>query len=410
MSQELRQAVGELIPVSALPCRGKTVLVRVDYNVPMADGVILDDTRITATLPTLNLLLEGGAKVVIATHLGRPKGKVVDELSVAPVAGRLSDLLGRRIPVAGDVAGSSARRLVEQMQPGDLLMLENVRFEAGEESNDPAFAAALASLADCYVNDAFATAHRAHASTAGVARLLPSAAGLLMMREIEVLQKVLTEPARPFLAIVGGAKVGSKVGLLRSLLGKVDLLWVVGAMAMPFFVALGKSSGSYPVEEAELQMAKELLEAAREAGATLRLPVDCRVAASMDAPETMRAVAWDAIPTDMMSVDIGPETLARLLSDCATARTVVWNGPPGVYEVEQFSHGTTALATGLSQMEGAAVVVGGGDAVAAVERAGVASRMHHVSTGGGATLEFMEKLTLPGIEALRGAPAEPLVR
>ncbi|HEX6539844.1 MAG TPA: phosphoglycerate kinase [Candidatus Dormibacteraeota bacterium] len=386
--------------VDDIDVSGRRVLLRVDFNVPMRDGRIVDDRRIRAAVPTINSLREHGARVVVVTHLGRPKGKPDAALSTAPLAAHLGELLGVPVPVAADVAGDSAQAMVEALRGGDVGMLENVRFEPGEEANDPAVAEALASLADVYVNDAFGTAHRAHASTEGVAHLLPAVAGRLMARELDVLGGVLQHPAPPLLAIIGGAKVSTKVAVLSNLMDRVDTLWVGGAMASTFFRAQGLKTGRSLVEEEHIDTARSLLSSAAAKEGTLQLPVDVVVAPSVDPDAPTTVVAADAIPDDLMVVDVGPATCERIAADSARAGTVVWNGPLGIYEIEAFAQGTRAVA-GAVAASPAFTVIGGGDLAAAVEDAGVADKIDHISTGGGATIEFLEGRVLPGVAALR---------
>ncbi|TMC49063.1 MAG: phosphoglycerate kinase [Chloroflexi bacterium] len=383
-----------------LQVEGRRVLVRVDFNIPMEDSRIVNDRRIRASLPTIETLRRRGAKILLVTHLGRPRGTVVDNLRVAPVARRLGELIGEKVPVAADVVGPSAQKLVSSLRDGEVGMLENVRFEPGEEANDPAFAARMAALADAYVNDAFGTAHRAHASTEGVAHHLPSAAGLLMGRELEVLGGVLESPRRPLVAIIGGAKISSKIGVIRNLVSLVDELWIGGAMACTFYRALGEETGTSLVEEDQVPVAAGLLEQVRDSRCDLRLPVDLVVASAPAAGATTAVVAWKEIPADRTVVDVGPDTVALISKSCAAAGTVVWNGPLGIYEIEQFAQGTRAVARALAASD-AVSVIGGGDLAAAVEAVGVGDRITHVSTGGGATLEFLEGRDLPGVAALR---------
>jgi phosphoglycerate kinase len=380
---------------------GKRVLLRVDFNVPMADGRIVDDRRIREELPTIEALRARGARVLLATHLGRPKGKAEDSLRVAPLAERLGELLGAPVRTATDVVGPSAQELSGALGDGEVGMLENVRFEPGEEKNDPDFARRLASLADVYVNDAFGTAHRAHASTEGVGHILPAVAGYLMTRELEMLGGVLEAPRRPLVAIIGGAKISTKIGVLRHLLPRVDTLWVGGAMACTFYQALGEETGTSLVEPDQVETARALLEEARgPGGGDLRLPVDLVVARdAKDASET-DVVAWKTIPPDRMVVDVGPDTVMQMAESCRNAGTVVWNGPLGIYEVEQFAEGTRRVAQALADSS-AQTVVGGGDLAAALKQLGIADRITHVSTGGGATLEFLEGQVLPGVAILR---------
>ncbi len=377
---------------------GRRVLLRVDFNVPLRDGRVGDDRRIREALPTIEALLERSARIVIVTHAGRPRGHVDPALTVQPLADRLGELLGIDVAVAGDVVGPSAQAMVDSLGEGDVGMVENVRFEAGEEQNDPAFAKRLASFADVFVNDAFGTAHRAHASTEGVAHCLPAVAGYLMARELDVLGGVLGDARRPLVAILGGAKISSKLGVLTNLLDRVDGLHVGGAMACTMFRARGASTGRSLVEDDQVEVARGVLGSPR-AGAVLRLPVDVVVAAEPVEGAPTQIVAWDAIPPDRMVVDVGPATVAAIEADLATAGTVVWNGPLGIYEVEAFARGTRAVARALGDSP-AFTVVGGGDLGAAVEDAGVADRIDFVSTGGGATLEFLEGRTLPGVAAL----------
>lgn len=386
--------------VADLEVAGRRVLVRVDFNVPLEDGRVVDDLRIRAAIPTIESVRSRGGRVVLVTHLGRPGGRVVDDLRVAPLAARLGELLGTSVRVAPDVAGEGARRVVAGLADGDVAMLENVRFEPGEERDDPELAGRLAGLADLYVDDAFGASHRAHASTHGVAARLPNGAGLLMLRELEMLGRVLREPRRPLVAIVGGSKISSKIGVLQTLLSRVDTLWLGGAMACTFYRALGEETGRSLVEADQVATAAALLEAAREPGAAdLRLPVDVVVAAAPRAGEPTRVVSWKEVAADATVVDVGPDTVAAIAADCAAAATVVWNGPLGIYEIEAFARGTRGVAHAIAS--GSAVsIVGGGDAAAAVEAAGVADRITHMSTGGGATLELLEGRVLPGVAVL----------
>jgi len=379
-----------------LDVEGKRVLLRVDFNVPMEGSRIVDDSRIQQSLPTFLELLRRGAAVVVATHIDRPGGKVDPALSVRPTADRLAELLGIAVEVAPDVRGAQTQAMAHRLTPGEVLMLENVRFEPGEESNDPAFAAQLAALADCYVNDAFGTAHRAHASTEGVAHLLPSAAGLLMQRELEFLGRVLTDPAPPLVAIVGGAKISTKIGVMESLLPRVSRLLVGGAMACTMLKARGDSVGASKVEEDQLETARGLLTAG---GDKLLLPVDAVVADGFAADAATKVVDADSIPDSWMMLDVGPRTVDAFAAVIASAGTVVWNGPLGVYEMEPFRRGTEAVAEALAGSK-AVSIVGGGDLAAALANLGLDQAITHISTGGGATLEFLEGKQLPGIKAL----------
>jgi len=384
---------------------GKRVLVRVDYNVPLGeDGTVADDTRLVATLPTIRYLLEKGASLVLMSHLGRPKGKPDSKYSLRPVAKRLERLLRQPVPLAPDCVGPLTEAMAQALKPGQLLLLENLRFHAEEEANDPAFADALARLGDLYVNDAFGTAHRAHASTVGVPeRLKPAAAGFLMQRELEYLGGALTDPARPFAAIVGGAKISSKMPVLEHLLGVCDRVLVGGAMMFTFLRAQGFGTGQSLVEDEFVEAARSFLTKAREREVDVVLPVDARWSLSLDGdlPVTVHEVS--ALPEKGYGVDIGPETeslFAGVLADC---RTVVWNGPMGIFEKPAFAHGTLAVArtlAALTRERDAITVVGGGDSAAALEKSGLADRVSHVSTGGGASLEFLEGRVLPGVAAL----------
>jgi phosphoglycerate kinase len=379
---------------------GKRILLRVDFNVPVREGRIVDDRRIREVLPTIEALRSRGARVIVVTHLGRPQGTVDDALRVTLLANRLAELLGSEVKIARDVVGDDARRIVASLQDGEVAMLENVRFEPGEEANDPEFAKRLASLADIHVNDAFGTAHRAHASTEGVARFIPSVAGLLMARELEVLGGVLRDPKRPLVAIVGGAKISTKIGVLTHLLERVDTMWIGGAMACTFYRALGDSTGTSLVEEDQIETARTLLSDAKGSRADVMLPVDVVVARSPKEGVETRTVGWQEIPPDEMVVDVGPRTVDHIALDCQKAGTVVWNGPLGIYEIPAFAAGTRGVAEALGRSE-AVSIVGGGDLAAALDEAGVADRISHISTGGGATIEFLEGRTLPGVAALR---------
>jgi phosphoglycerate kinase len=386
--------------VADLEVDGKRVFVRVDFNVPLENGSVGDDTRIRETLPTLRLLIERGASLIVASHLGRPKGKSKPELSLAPVAERLSSLLGRPVKFVGEISGPSVDEAVGKLVKGDLLLLENLRFDPGEEANDPVFAKKLASTAELYVNDAFGAAHRAHASTEGMVKHFRlAAAGLLMEKELHYLGMALSSPPRPFVGLLGGAKVSDKIDVVRSLLSKVDRLLIGGGMAYTFLRAKGLATGKSLVEEDKVELARELLS---EAGVKLGLPRDHVVASRFDASAETRTLPIGEIPDGWMGLDIGPATVAAYGEDIRKAKLVVWNGPMGVFEMEPFAQGTMKLAAIVAGSD-ATSIVGGGDSVAAVHRAGVASRITHISTGGGASLEFLAGEKLPGVEVLTDA-------
>jgi phosphoglycerate kinase len=383
---------------------GKRVLVRVDFNVPIdkKTGEILDDTRIRAALPTITYLRGHGAKVVLMSHLGRPDGKPVPELRLSHVAARLGELLGTDVVAATDVVGPSARDAVDAMAPGDVVLLENVRFEPGEEADDPGLAKELAAFGDVYVNDAFGTAHRAHASTAGVAGYLPAVAGFLMEKEIDYLGRVVSDPERPVAAIIGGAKISSKIGVLRHLLSKVDLLLIGGGMASTFLKAQGVEVGASLVEDERLDDARAIAREAAERPVDLALPVDAVVAERFEADAPSRIVAIDAVPAGSMILDVGPRTVQAYEAKLRPMKTVVWNGPLGVAEWDAFAQGSTELARALAKSD-ATVIIGGGETVALVTGLGLAPAYAHVSTGGGASLEFLEGRELPGVAALQDA-------
>jgi len=391
---------------------GKRVFVRVDFNVPLEDGKVTDDSRIRAAIPTLRHLLGHGAKVILASHLGRPDGKVQDGLRLRPVAERLSALIGKNVPVTGDALGVGTVDAVKRLRPGELLLLENLRFHAAEEKNDPKFAEQLASYADIYVNDAFGTAHRAHASTVGITKFLPAYAGFLMEAEIAQLSNLLESPARPFAAIVGGAKISGKIKVLDNLVSKVDLLVLGGGMANTFLLAQGKAVGKSLAEHDMLDEAKRVLATAEAKGVRVLLPVDVIVAKEVTRGTEYKTLSAEKIPASWHIVDVGLATLELMESALADARTVFWNGPLGVFEIPSFAHGTKELARFLAERcdDGATVVVGGGDSVAAIQQQGLAARFTHISTGGGASLEFLEGRELPGVAVLldrapAGSPA-----
>ncbi|MYL57040.1 phosphoglycerate kinase [Virgibacillus halodenitrificans] len=379
--------------------KGKKVFCRVDFNVPMKNGEVTDDTRIKAALPTINYLSEQGAIVILASHLGRPKGEVVEELRLDSVAKRLSDLIGKEIVKTDAVYGKEVNEAISQVSDGDIVLIENVRFEPGEEKNDPSLSQAFADMADVYVNDAFGAAHRAHASTTGVAEKLPSAAGYLMQKEIEVLGKALENPARPFTAIIGGAKVKDKINVINNLLDKVDNLIIGGGLAYTFIKAKGFEIGKSLLEEDKIDLAKDFIAKASDKGVNLVLPEDAIVADDFSESANTQTVDIDKIPSDWEALDIGPKTRELYRKIIAESKLVIWNGPMGVFEMEAFAGGTREVAEALAKTEGY-TVIGGGDSAAAVEQFGFAKAMDHVSTGGGASLEFMEGRALPGVEAL----------
>jgi len=387
--------------VNQIELKGKRVFIRVDFNVPQDEkGTVTDDTRILLSLPTIRYAIEAGAKVILASHLGRPKGKRDPKYSLAPVAERLSGLLGKRVGLAKDCIGEEVQKEIEGMGEGEILLLENLRYHPEEEKNDAAFSKALASLCDVYINDAFGAAHRAHASTEGMTHFVKTAgAGFLMMKEIESLEKVLVSPQKPYVAIMGGAKVSDKIGLIQNLLDKVTTLLVGGGMAYTFLKAKGYSVGKSLVEADQIGFSGELL-ARAEGKMKFILPSDHVAAERMDAQAKSKIVKNDEIPADWICLDIGPETVQSFTGEIRSAKTIVWNGPMGVFEMEPFSHGTFAVAKAIANSS-AFSVVGGGDSVAAVNKAGVADRISHISSGGGASLEFLEGRKLPGIEALR---------
>ena len=382
--------------VRDIDVKDKRVLVRVDFNVPIENGKVTDDTRIVASLPTIRDLIGRGAKVILVSHLGRPKGRD-EKLSLRPVAERLQALLGSPVAFVHDTVGPEVERVIQGMKPGDVVLLENVRFYPEEEKNDAAFAKKLASLADVYVNDAFGSAHRAHASTEGVAHYLPAVAGFLMEKELNYLGAALANPARPFVAILGGAKVSDKIKVIDNLLPKVDALLIGGGMANTFLQARGLNIGQSLVEKDKLDVARALL---NKAGEKIALPVDVVVADKFEANAQSKIVSVDQVPTDWRILDIGPKTIDAFERVLSTAKTVVWNGPLGVFEFPPFAKGTIEIARRLASLN-ATTIIGGGDSAAAVEQAGVADKMTHISTGGGASLEFLEGRELPGVAALQ---------
>ena len=381
--------------------KGKRVLCRCDFNVPQdkETGAITDDNRIVAALPTLNYLLDNGAAVIACSHLGKPKGERKPALTLAPVAKRLSELLGREVIFASDVVGEDARAKAAALKPGQIMLLENLRFEPGEEKNDPAFAKALADMADLYVSDAFGTVHRAHASTAGVAAYLPAVSGFLIEKELSIMGKALQDPKRPLVAILGGAKVSSKIGVINNLLDIADTIIIGGGMAYTFIKALGGSVGTSLLEEDRLDYCREMMEKAKAKGVKLLLPEDTLCAAEFSADAKPELVPTMAIPADRMGMDIGPKTIETFSAAVKDAGTVIWNGPMGVFEFSAFAEGTRALAKALAESN-AITIVGGGDSAAAVAQLGYADRMTHISTGGGASLEFLEGIELPGVACL----------
>ncbi|MBQ2775255.1 MAG: phosphoglycerate kinase [Clostridia bacterium] len=385
--------------VEDIAVSGKKVLVRCDFNVPLKDGEITSDKRIVASLPTIKYLLDNNAKVILCSHLGRPKGEFKPEFSLAPVAKRLSELLGKDVKMATDVVGESAQALAADLKDGDVMLLENVRFHAEETKNVPEFSKALASLAEVYVNDAFGSAHRAHSSTTGVADYLPAACGYLIQKEIEFMGGALEQPKRPLVAILGGAKVSDKIGVINNLLDKVDTLIVGGGMAYTFFVAKGYTIGTSLCEEDKVELAKEMMKKAEDKGVKFLLPIDTVVGKEFDANTEFKTVNSNEIPDGWMGLDIGPKTREIFAEAVKGSGTVIWNGPMGVSEWENFANGTIAVATAVAE-SGAISIIGGGDSAAAVQKLGFADKMSHISTGGGASLEFLEGKELPGIAAL----------
>ena len=394
--------MADIASVDDLDARGKRLLVRVDFNVPVSDGVCTDDTRIRAALPTINKLVEGGARVILMSHLGRPSGEGFEEkFTLRPAALRLAELLGKPVAFASDTIGEDAHAKVAALQDGQVLVLENLRFDKREKKNEPAFCEELASLGDAYVNDAFGTAHRAHASTAGVAALLPAYAGYLMQREVGTLSGMLDKPRRPFVAILGGSKVSDKIKVIDALLEKCDTLIIGGGMCFTFLLAQGKQVGTSLKEEDWVERAVAMLKKAEERGVKLLLPVDVVCADKFAEDARTETVSVDAIPADMMGLDIGPETSKLYADAIAEGATVFWNGPMGVFEMNAFAAGTKAVALAVAENQQADTIIGGGDSVAAVNKFDLADRMTFISTGGGASMELVQGEALPGVEALR---------
>jgi phosphoglycerate kinase len=389
------------LTVKDVDVSGKRVLVRVDFNVPLNEetGAITDDSRIRATLPTINYLIDQKAKVILCSHLGRPKGKVVEKLRLAAVAQRLSQILGRKVEVTADSIGPEVEKAVEKLKPGDVLLLENIRFHPEEEANDASFAQALARLADVYVNDAFGASHRAHASIVGIAKYLPAVAGLLVEKEINILQGILAHPAHPFAELAGGAKVSDKISVLENIMDKVDCLLIGGGMAATFLKAKSYEVGLSLVEDDKLDFAAKLMRDAAQRGVRLILPVDVVVAAEMNAKSKAKVVPVGEIPGDWRIVDIGPQTISNFSQELRQCKTIFWNGPMGIYEVSQFAQGTQAMARLLAGLE-ATTIIGGGSTAEAVTEMKLADKMTFVSTGGGASLRFLGGGTLPGVEVL----------
>ena len=386
--------------VKDVDLKGKRVFCRVDFNVPMQDGQITDETRIHAALPTIQYLQEQGAKVILASHLGRPKGKVVEELRLTPVAKRLSEKLGQEVKKADEAYGDSVKALISEMNEGDVLLLENVRFYPGEEKNDPELAKQFAELADIYVNDAFGAAHRAHASTEGIAHHLPAVSGFLMDKELATIGKALSNPERPFTAIIGGAKVKDKIGVIDNLLDIVDNLIIGGGLAYTFIKAQGHEIGKSLLEEDKIDLAKSFIEKAKEKGVNFYMPIDAVIADRFAEDANAKNVSIEEIPADWQALDIGPKTAELYADVIQKSKLVIWNGPMGVFEFDAFANGTKAVAESLAESKDTYSIIGGGDSAAAVEKFHLADQMSHISTGGGASLEFMEGKELPGVTAL----------
>ncbi|SDO40807.1 phosphoglycerate kinase [Alkalicoccus daliensis] len=386
--------------ISDVEVKGKRVFCRVDFNVPMKDGEVTDDARIRAAVPTIQLLTGKGAKVILASHLGRPKGEVVEELRLNAVAKRLSELLGKEVNKTDAVYGEEPKAAIDSLEEGGIVLLENVRFEAGEEKNDGGLAKQFADLADLFVNDAFGAAHRAHASTAGIAEHIPAVSGLLMEKELDVLGKAMLSPERPFTAIIGGAKVKDKIGVIDNLLDKVDNLIIGGGLAYTFVKAQGYEVGKSLLEEDKLDLAKQFMAKAEEKGVKFYMPVDVTVADDFGEHANTKVVPIEEIPADWEALDIGPKTIETYKEVVKNSKLVIWNGPMGVFEIDKFAKGTIGVAEALAEAEDTYTVIGGGDSAAAVEKFGFADKMDHMSTGGGASLEFIEGKELPGVTAL----------
>ena len=387
--------------VKDIDLKGKKLFVRCDFNVPMDENQnITDNTRIKAALPTIKYLLEQNCKIILASHLGRPKGEVKPEYSLKPVAKELSKLLGKEVIMANDVIGEDATTKAENLKEGEILLLENVRFHKEETDNDPEFAKKLASMAEIFVNDAFGTAHRAHASTTGIADYIPGVSGFLIEKELKFLGNAVNNPERPFVAILGGAKVSDKIGVIDSLLDKVDTLMIVGGMAYTFFKAQGYNVGNSLCEVEKTGLALEAMEKAKSKGVKLLLPIDTKIGKEFKPDTESNTVAWTEIPDEWEGFDIGEKTIEMFKNELKNAKTVIWNGPLGLFEFDQFAIGTNEIAKTLAELD-ATTIIGGGDSAAAVEKAGLADKMTHISTGGGASLEFLEGKKLPGIECLQ---------
>ncbi|MBP0726796.1 phosphoglycerate kinase [Bacillus sp. RG28] len=380
--------------------KGKRVFCRVDFNVPMKNGSITDETRIRAAIPTIQYLIEKGAKVILASHLGRPKGQVNEDMRLTAVAARLGELLGKDVKKTDEAYGEAVKSEVAKMNEGDVLVLENVRFYPGEEKNDPELAKEFADLADVFVNDAFGAAHRAHASTAGIAKYIPAVSGLLMEKELDVLGKALSNPERPFTAIIGGAKVKDKIGVIDNLLEKVDNLIIGGGLAYTFVKALGHEIGKSLLEEDKIDLAKSFMDKAKEKGVKFYMPIDAVIADEFGENANSKVVDIDAIPADWEGLDIGPKTAELYADVIKNSKLVIWNGPMGVFEIDKFANGTKAVAQALADSKDTYSIIGGGDSAAAAEKFGLADQMSHISTGGGASLEFMEGKVLPGVDVL----------